>query len=120
MTDAVRARAIVYFMGQLPLVDCEVRRLAEAGVWEVSSEFPPTAYLDDEVVKRYGLDGFHVQEKDSGYISLHYILRFSEAKVPNSRSPWFELQVRTLAEEVWGGNRTCAWIQAAEEDVVRR
>ena len=103
MNDAVRARAIVYFMSQLPLVNCEVRRLEEAGTLEISKESPPTAFLTEEVARRFALnDGFRRVDKESGYLSLHYILRFRESVVPVDHRPWWELQVRTLVEDVWG------------------
>ena len=102
MNDAVRVRAVVYFLAHLGYVDCEIRRLHEKGNVEISPTHQPVAFLDDEVIKRFALAGFRRVEKESGYISLHYILRFRSSKVPEDQRPWFELQVRTLAQDVWG------------------
>ena len=68
---------------------------------EISAEDPPIAYLPRGVVAKLGLPfaSEQIVEKPSGYASLHYILRLAAPLA--SRTPWFELQVRTLAQHAW-------------------
>jgi len=101
MNDCVRLRVVVYFLAHLNYVDCEIQRLNKDGNLEISDTHPPVAFLEEEVTKRFALSGLRRAEKDSGYISLHYILRFRKSTVPDDERPWFELQVRTLAQDVW-------------------
>ena len=98
MHDTLGGRVIVYFLQNLPLVDKELR---ESEVIEVSSIDPPTAYLTQELAEQLGLTKLRVSRKESGYASLHYIVRFRQT-VLGSSGPWFELQVRTLVEDAWG------------------
>ena len=102
MNDCVRLRVVVFFLAQLGYVDTEVRRLHKDGNLEISSSHPPVAFLEEETTKRFALSGLRRIDKDSGYVSLHYILRFRTSSVATDRRPWFELQVRTLAQDVWG------------------
>ncbi len=99
MHDTMGVRAIVYFMSQLLLIDREIRG---SGDFEISSDQLPIAYLSSDLAKKYGLDHLKHGEKESGYSSIHYILRLCDSRIELSQRPWFELQVRTLAEDVWG------------------
>jgi putative GTP pyrophosphokinase len=99
MHDAVAARVVVYFLSNLPLVHREIR---ESEILEISPDNPPIAYLSDDLAHRIGLSDLQRQRKDSGYLSLHYIVRFRESEKSDVERPWFEIQVRTLAEDVWG------------------
>jgi ppGpp synthetase/RelA/SpoT-type nucleotidyltranferase len=103
MSDAVRCRAVVYFLSGLTLVDCEIRRLINEKSVEVPADYVPVAFLSHDLAGRLGIrDRFRLSSKDSGYTSLHYILRFTRAASDECERPWFELQVRTLAEDAWG------------------
>lgn len=99
MHDTLGGRVIVYFLDNLPLVDRELR---ESEVLEVSAIDPPTAYLTHELAEQLGLTRLRVSKKQSGYASLHYVVRFRPTALANVDRPWFELQVRTLVEDVWG------------------
>ena len=99
MDDALGARVIVYFLSNLPLLDHELRT---SETFEVSANDPPQAYLTEDLAEHLGLTKIKVFRKDSGYASLHYTLRFRPDVLPHAPRPWFELQVRTLAEDVWG------------------
>ena len=99
MTDAVAARIVVYFLTNLPLIDRHLRNSEDV---EVSSAHPPIAYLSQELFDRLNLKNMKRGHKDSGYASLHYIIRLRTSSVPIDNRPWFELQVRTLAEDLWG------------------
>ena len=104
MNDAVRCRAIVYFLSGLTLVDCEIRRLVEEErLLEFPASYVPVAFLSYDLAGRLGFrDRFRLVAKESGYTSLHYILRFTTGIAEEDERPWFELQVRTLAEDTWG------------------
>ncbi len=99
MNDAVGVRVIVYFLSQLPLIDLELRN---SDFFEISRDAPPIAYLGESITKRLALIGLKREDKDSGYASIHYILRLRDSVVPLNNRPWFELQVRTLVEDIWG------------------
>jgi len=99
MNDAVAGRIVVYFLANLPLIH---REILNTEVLEVSTENPPAVYLSEDLTRRLGFTDIRRVHKDSGYASIHYILRLRESSVPKEKRPWFELQVRTLAEHVWG------------------
>jgi ppGpp synthetase/RelA/SpoT-type nucleotidyltranferase len=40
-------------------------------------------------------------EKDTGYASIHYNVRLKESVCNLDRRPWFEVQTRTLAQDLW-------------------
>lgn len=98
MNDTVGARVVVFFLSNLAQVDHQIRH---RGDFEISSAYPPRAYLPPEVSSQYGLDHLHPAKKDSGYTSIHYIVRLTESAVPIEDRPWMEIQLRTLAEDLW-------------------
>ena len=59
------------------------------------------AYMSDERARLLSLDHLRVEEKESGYRSVHYALRLKKSCVPEADRPWFELQVRTLGQDLW-------------------
>jgi GTP pyrophosphokinase len=99
MPDTVGARVIVYFLSQLSLVDREIRNSRE---FELSPEHPPIAYLPPHLHSELGLSHIERQEKESGYASIHYLLRLREGAEGAEENPCFELQLRTLSEDIWG------------------
>lgn len=98
MNDAVAGRVAVYFVSNIPLIH---REIMNSAVVEVCPNQDPIAYLDSSLYKRLGLQGCGHGVKDSGYASVHYILRFADSELPKDERPWWELQVRTLTEHVW-------------------
>lgn len=98
MYDTIGVRVLVYFLSHLPLIDRELR---SSGLFEISIDEPPTAYMSAERARLLSLDHLHVEEKESGYRSVHYALRLKDSSVPVEQRPWFELQVRTLAQDLW-------------------
>lgn len=98
MNDAVAGRVAVYFVSNIPLIH---REIVNSDVVEISPEQGPIAYLDTSLYKRLSLQGCGHGVKDSGYASVHYILRFRDGELPPDERPWWELQVRTLTEHVW-------------------
>ncbi len=99
MHDAVAGRILVYFLANLPMIDKELRNSDDI---EISSASPPIAYLSQEILETFGLNHVLRKQKDSGYASIHYIVRLRESVVPKIDRPWFEIQVRTITEDVWG------------------
>lgn len=98
MHDTVGARVIVFFLSQLPLIDHEIRNRREL---ELNPSDPPVAYLPDRMCEELGLSHLTSEVKASGYSSVHYIARLTESSVPEKKRPWFEIQVRTAAEDLW-------------------
>lgn len=99
MSDAVAGRVVCYFLSNLPLIDNELRHSEH---FEISAVSPPVAYLSHDLLERLSLSHVHRIHKESGYASIHYTLRLRTSEVPMLERPWFELQLRTLVEDVWG------------------
>ena len=97
MHDALGARVVVYFLANLAMVDHEIRN---HGGFEISAEVPPVAYVAAGMT--LPLSGLRHEVKESGYASVHYLLRLRDSAVPAEDRPWFELQLRTMVEDVWG------------------
>ncbi len=97
MHDTLGFRIVVYFTSQLPLVH---RQVLEHPLLEVSEHEPPSAFLSEDMKRRLGLD-LPGNVRETGYSSVHYVIRLRESVVPAAERPWFELQVRTLAEDAW-------------------
>ncbi len=98
MHDVIGARVVVYFTSQLPLIDRELR---SSNMFEISEESPPEAYYDTDILTRLGLSHIERKHKESGYSSLHYVLKLKDSSIPFEERPYFELQVRTLAQDLW-------------------
>jgi putative GTP pyrophosphokinase len=98
MEDCLGVRVVVYFLAHLPLVDREIRNHARL---EISGETRPVAYLPEDLFDRLALGDTERRTKESGYASIHYILRLRDDDVPEERRPWFEVQVRTIVEDAW-------------------
>jgi len=98
MHDTIGLRIIVYFSSQLSLVDRELRNSV---FFEIDKNYPPKAYFEPEKLMRLGLSHIDNKQKESGYTSIHYMVRLKESSVQASERPVFEIQVRTLAQELW-------------------
>jgi putative GTP pyrophosphokinase len=98
MHDTIGVRLVVYFLSHLPLIDRELR---SSNLIEISTEVPPIAYMSADQTRLLCLDHMIQHDKESGYRSLHYILRFREDAFGGAPNPWFEVQVRTLAQDLW-------------------
>lgn len=99
MTDILAGRIVVYFLSNLSLIDYEIRH---SKLLEVSLLQPPVAYLPEDTLKSIGLADIKRGTKESGYASIHYLVKFRSSRVREEERPWIELQVRTLVEDVWG------------------
>jgi putative GTP pyrophosphokinase len=98
MSDALGVRVVVFVLSHLALVDREIRSSNEI---EVSKKEPPMIYASADQARMLGLEHLVQKEKESGYSSVHYTIRLRHTSVPRRERPWFELQVRTLAQELW-------------------
>ena len=98
MEDAIGIRVIVYFASQLPLIDKELR---SSGLFEVSEKTPPEAYLSPDLLTRFGLTHIKQKNKESGYASIHYTARLKNSSIATQERPYFEIQIRTMAQELW-------------------
>jgi len=98
MNDTIGVRLIVYFSSQLALIDRELR---DSTTIEISEKYPPKAYLSAELLARLGLTHINPIIKESGYSSIHYTVRLKNSALPEAERPYFEIQVRTLAQELW-------------------
>lgn len=99
MHDCIGIRIIVYFLSQLPYIDRELRSATSV---EISKDIPPEAYLSRDILNRFGLSHIPHKEKDSGYASVHYVVKLNTKTRKNEAvHPWFEIQVRTLGQELW-------------------
>ena len=99
MRDTIGFRVVAYFLSAFPMIN---RELLNSDALEVARDDPPTAYLSADLMHRLGLaNELKRGTKESGYASVHYVVRLRESSVPRGDRPWFELQVRTLAEDIW-------------------
>ena len=98
MADTLGARIITFFVSGLSLVHAEIIKDPNL---EISKEHPPVAYLDKETLENLGLEALGQKKKESGYYSIHYTLRLKGSDISSDSIPWFELQVRTLAMDIW-------------------
>ena len=98
MYDTIGARLITYFYSQLPLIDRELR---SSNMFEISENNPPEAYFDADILSRLGLSHIKQKHKESGYSSIHYTVRLRDSSITELKRPYFEIQVRTLAQELW-------------------
>lgn len=98
MHDTIGLRIIVYFSSQLSLIDRELRN---SSFFELDENTPPEAFFEPEKLMRLGLSHIENKQKDSGYTSIHYMVRLKDSSVPLNERPVFEIQVRTLAQELW-------------------
>jgi putative GTP pyrophosphokinase len=98
MHDAIGIRIIVYFSSQLSLVDKELR---SSNIIEIAEDIPPEAYFEPDALNRLGLSHIENKQKESGYSSIHYMVRLKESSITEQERPIFEIQVRTLAQELW-------------------
>ncbi|MFY7670030.1 GTP pyrophosphokinase [Tenacibaculum sp. MEBiC06402] len=98
MHDALGVRILVYFPSQLSLIDRELRN---SSVLEIDEHNPPEAFYEADKLKNLGLSHIENKHKESGYCSIHYMMKLKQSVIPPKDRPVFEIQVRTLAQELW-------------------
>ena len=98
MHDTIGVRVIVYFTSQLPILDKEIR---SSVLFDISQNYKPEAYMNTDTLNRLGLSHLESDLKESGYSSIHYTCRLKSSSLEKEKRPFFEIQVRTLAQELW-------------------
>lgn len=97
MDDALGGRVIIYFLSGFPLIDKALRSQKDLEI--VKSE----AYLPAVLHDRLGLQDLEPKNKESGYTSIHYVVKVLKPELQSDKwgCPIAEIQVRTLAEDMW-------------------
>lgn len=99
MRDLLGGRVVTFVPRHLRMIDQMIRESPTLRICEPK----PRAYMTTHELERIGIDPDAFTEKarkPSGYSSLHYFL---QAQLPDDDwSVPFELQARTMIEEVWG------------------
>lgn len=100
MHDVVGGRLVVFFLSDLAIIDEVLRHSPEL---EISATDTPEAFLaDGNQPSGLDLGRFRTTRRDSGYLALHYTAKFRQGNpAPPEGSVWFEIQVRTVAEDCW-------------------
>lgn len=98
MYDTIGVRILVYFPSQLSLIDKELRN---SNFFELDSKTPSEAFFEPEKLQRLGLSHIENKHKESGYSSIHYMAKLKNSAIKLEDRPVFEIQVRTLAQELW-------------------
>jgi len=98
MYDTIGLRVIVYFLRHIPLLDRDFR---SSDMIEISDVERPVAYMGVHEARILSLDHIGQEQKESGYRSVHYLVRLKRSRVPEDKRPIFELQVRTAAQDLW-------------------
>ena len=96
ITDLAGVRLLHLFQEDFEHIDRVIRKKVADKDWFLNEK--PKAYTwDPENVQYFRRFELEVQEKQTSYTSVHYVIR------PREDSPvCCELQVRTLFEEIWG------------------
>ena len=98
ITDLAGVRVLHLYPKQFDLIHYALMKEIESGQWKLFE--PPIAYTWDPESKNHFEElGLRTEIRDTYYTSIHYVIR------PNNQmanSPWCEIQVRTLFEEIWG------------------
>lgn len=98
MPDALGGRIITYFLSGLPLIHNE---LVKHPSIQIDHMDPPIAYLDDRLLLKLGLSDLKRSHKESGYSSIHYVVRLAGHTSAGAEPPLIEIQLRTIALDTW-------------------
>lgn len=94
VTDCLGARILHLCTDEFPKINSAVQRALQAQEYELL-EGPFVRVWDDETKDRFRAWGIEIQPSERLYTSVHYVYSISKQMS-------FELQVRTLSEEIWG------------------
>lgn len=98
VTDLAGIRLLHLYPQEFDIIHRTLMSAVEKGHWKLFEA--PIAYTwDPESKKHFETLGLKTEVRDTYYTSIHYVIR------PNNtvkNSPWCEIQVRTLFEEIWG------------------
>ena len=96
--DFLGFRLILYVASHIPKVDEAIR---SSGDFVLHPDITPKWYYPDSLLERLDMSAESFKgnsRKNSGYASIHYILRPSRLDT----DAWFELQIRTMLFDAWG------------------
>lgn len=99
LRDVFGARIVTFIPDQIQLIDTAIRTSEHL---HLAVGYTPRCYLPESTIRRIGLSPqtFDIRGvKDSGYASIHYFVQLAEPVT--EQNPIFELQVRTMLENVW-------------------
>lgn len=96
LTDLAGVRIIHLYQDQFSIIHNAIISQVDKGYWVLGEQ--PKAYTWDPESKIFFEDlGLEVEQKESFYTSIHYLVK------PHENFPFYcEVQVRTLFEEIWG------------------
>ena len=96
ITDLGGVRVLHLHLRQFEPIHEAISKQVADGEWVLDEQ--PAAYTwDPEARSFFETFGLCVEQKESFYTSVHYLVR------PREAAPWCcEIQVRTLFEEIWG------------------
>ena len=100
ITDIIGIRLIVLYPQHFKDIHDFIMKNVAANTWELKEN--PILYTWDDDMKRFferEMNFENTSFKESLYTSVHYVLRIKNTE---SSVPYFEVQVRTLLEEVFG------------------
>lgn len=96
LNDLVGLRILHLHTSQIELIDRELQKCMTAEAYELN-EGPTAKTWDLEYKTYFESIGIETEESPSQYTSVHYVF-----SARNDLKQTFEIQVRTLAEELWG------------------
>ncbi|MBU0631772.1 RelA/SpoT domain-containing protein [bacterium] len=96
ITDFAGVRVIHLYQDQFPVIHNAIMKQIDKKNWVLGEQ--PKAYTWDPESKVFFEElGLEVEQKESFYTSIHYLVK------PHNEFPFYcEIQVRTLFEEIWG------------------
>lgn len=100
VTDIAGLRILLLFQSDFSVIDRCIRQKVKDGDW-VLNEKPKAFTWDPENEKFFKEFELDIIQRETSYTSVHYILKPRKDKMICC-----ELQVRTLFEEIWGGDRS--------------
>jgi ppGpp synthetase/RelA/SpoT-type nucleotidyltranferase len=96
ITDLAGVRVLHLHQEQFIQINQAINEHVDLGEW-VLVETPKAYTWDPEAIQFFEGFGFVVEQKESFYTSVHYVVRPREEAIASC-----EIQVRTLFEEAWG------------------
>ena len=100
ITDLNGVRILHLYQQQFPTIHKEImKKITDFEDWKLVES--PKAYTWEKESQQFFEDlGIKTEVKDTYYTSVHYVVKPNNAKSDVT----CEIQVRTLFEEIWGGN----------------
>jgi putative GTP pyrophosphokinase len=97
INDLVGCRVLHLHTRQMRTIDSILRKLFEEAPYQLLEGYPTAKVWDDESRRYYDEIGIRTEAQPRMYSSVHYVIA-SNSRVRMTA----EIQVRTLAQELWG------------------